>query len=168
MVLQDSISANSGDMFGPMRFALQWSRGREHEHARQHKLTTPLHLKHMTADVFRLATLGGAEALNLAHLVGSVEVGKRADLLVLDADSVNLGGAGDPVAAIVMNASGEDVKTVFVDGEIVKRDGRLVRDWKPVVRELKARAQDIRTRWPEEKLEEIWKTWYDTNGPPAI
>ncbi|OJT07114.1 5-methylthioadenosine/S-adenosylhomocysteine deaminase 2 [Trametes pubescens] len=168
MTLQDSVSANSGDMFGPMRFALQWSRGREHEHARQHKLTTPLHVKYMTADVFRLATLGGAEALNLAHLVGSVEVGKRADLLVFDADSVNLGGAGDPIAAVVMNASGEDIKTVFVDGEVLKRDGKLVRDWKPVVRELKERAQDIRTRWPEEKLEEIWKTWYDTNGPPTI
>ncbi|KAI0638483.1 Metallo-dependent hydrolase [Trametes polyzona] len=164
----DTSTVASGDMFMPMRMALQWARGRQIEHRRKSNVKTPLHQQYTTADVFRLATLGGAEALNLSHLVGSVEVGKRADLLVFDADSVNLAGAQNPVASIVMNAAAADIETVFVDGEVVKRGGKLVRDWKPVAAELRARAQDVSKRWPEDKLEETWKQWYETYGPPVL
>ncbi|KAI0776153.1 Metallo-dependent hydrolase [Trametes elegans] len=164
----DATSINSGDMFSQMRAALQWARGRDHEHIRLNKLAAPFHNKYSSADAFNLATLGGAEALSLAHLIGSVEVGKRADLLVFDAESVNLAGAADPVAGVVFHAASEDVELVFVDGEIVKRGGRLVRDWVPVAKELRQRAKEIRERWPEEKLEETWKKWYETNGAPQF
>ncbi|KAI0355291.1 Metallo-dependent hydrolase, partial [Trametes cingulata] len=164
----DTTSVNGGDLFTPMRVALQWTRGREHQHAHQNGIKPPLHLPYGPADVFRLATLGGAEALNLAHLIGTVEVGKRADLLVFDADSVNLGGADDPISGVVFHASSEDIEIVFVDGEIVKKEKKLVRDWKPIVRELKERAKAIRARWPEEKQEEVWKAWYEANGPPVF
>ncbi|KAI0832735.1 Metallo-dependent hydrolase [Trametes gibbosa] len=164
----DATSINSGDLFTQMRFALQWARGHDHERIRLNKEKPPFHNKDNCADVFRLATLGGAEALGLAHLIGTVEVGKRADLLVLDANSVNLGGAADPVAGVVFHASSEDIEWVFVDGEVLKRNRTLVREWAPIAKELKKRADDIRERWPNDKLEETWKKWYETNGAPVF
>ncbi|KAI1796092.1 Metallo-dependent hydrolase [Ganoderma leucocontextum] len=164
----DCLSINSGDMFTQMRIVLQWARGHDHERIHLNKEKPPFKNKYNSADVFRLGTLGGAEALNLAHLIGTVEVGKRADLLVFDANSVNLGGIEDPIAGVVFHASSEDVEVVFVDGEIVKKNHKLVRDWAPVVKELKHRADDIRKRWPAEALDERWKQWYDTNGAPTI
>ncbi|TBU33034.1 Metallo-dependent hydrolase [Dichomitus squalens] len=164
----DCLSINSGDIFTQMRFALQWARGHDHERIHLNKETLPFKNKYNSADAFRLGTLGGAEALNLAHLIGTVEAGKRADLLIFDANSVNLGGVEDPIQGVVFHASSEDIETVFVDGEIVKKDRKLVRDWAPVVKELKQRAEDIRKRWPAEVLEERWKQWYDTNGAPRF
>ena len=61
---------NGGDMFGPMRFALQWARAREHVHTHTHDQQAPPHLPFAAADAFRLATVGGADALGLAHAVG--------------------------------------------------------------------------------------------------
>ncbi|KAH9855042.1 Metallo-dependent hydrolase [Lenzites betulinus] len=164
----DATSINSGDMFTQMRFALQWARGHDHERIRLNKETPPFHNRDNSADVFRLATLGGAEALGLAHLIGTVEVGKRADLLVFDANSVNLGGAADPIGGVVFHASSEDIELVFVNGEVMKRNGKLVREWAPVAKELKMRADEVRDRWPSDKLEEAWKQWYDTNGAPVF
>ena len=151
-----------------MRVGLQWARGHDHERIHLNKETLPFKNKYSSADAFRLGTLGGAEALNLAHLIGSVEIGKRADVLIFDANSVNLGGVEDPIQGVVFHASSEDIEAVLVDGEIVKKDGKLVRDWTPVVKELKRRAEDIRKRWPAEVLEERWKQWYDMNGAPII
>ena len=58
-------------------------------------------------------------------------------MLVFDANSVNLGGVGDPIAGVVFHTSSEDIEMVFVDEEVVKRDWKLVRDRAPVVKELK-------------------------------
>ncbi|KAL1939984.1 hypothetical protein VTO73DRAFT_9319 [Trametes versicolor] len=164
----DVVSANSGDIFTQMRVQLQWARGHDHERilAEKNPATRPFHNKYNCVDVFRLGTLGGAEALGLSQLIGTVEVGKRADLLVFDANSVNLAGAADPIGGVVFHASSEDIEMVFVDGEIVKRDRKLVREWAPVARELKEKADAVRARWPAEKLEEDWKKWYETNGAP--
>ncbi|KAI9064838.1 composite domain of metallo-dependent hydrolase [Trametes sanguinea] len=165
---QDATSINSGDLFTQMRIALQWARGHDHERIHLAKETAPFHNKYSSADAFRLGTLGGAEALGLSNLIGTVEVGKRADLVVFDASSVNLAGAADPITGVVFHAASEDVEAVLVDGEVVKRGGKLVRDWAPVARELKKSADEIRKRWPEDKLEERWKKWYDANGAPVF
>ena len=85
VVIQDATSINSGDIFTQMRIALQWARGNDHARIHLNKLTPPFKNKYSTAEAFRLGTLGGAEALNIAHLIGTVEVGKRADLHMLDA-----------------------------------------------------------------------------------
>ncbi len=151
-----------------MRFALQWARGHDHERIHVNKETPPFKNKYSSADAFRLGTLGGAEALNLAHLIGTVEVGKRADLVIFDADSVNLAGADDPITGVVFHASSEDVEYVLVDGEIVKKKGKLVRDWAPVAKELKVRADEVRKRWPVQTLEARWKKWCDTNGTRSV
>jgi cytosine/adenosine deaminase-related metal-dependent hydrolase len=75
-------------------------------------------------EAFEIATLGGARALGLADQIGSVEVGKRADLLVVDARP-HLPN-GDVYTTLVYSCRGEDVRTVLVDGQVVVEDGRLL------------------------------------------
>ncbi|OCH94294.1 Metallo-dependent hydrolase [Obba rivulosa] len=164
----DAISINGGDLFTQMRFALQWARGRSHEQFHLFGQTPPMYNEFNSADAFRLATLGGAEAMNMQHLIGTVEVGKKADLVVFDTGSVNLAGIADPFKGVVFHASSEDVELVMVDGEIVKRNGKLTKaDWNEVAEELRQRAQDIRERFPDEKLDEMWKKYYEQHpgGP---
>lgn len=116
-----------------------------------------------------MATLGGAEALNMQHQIGTIEVGKKADIVIFDANSVNLAGIADPVPGITFHATNADVELVMVNGDIVKRDGKLTKaDWGSVARELRQKADDVRARFPKEKLEAIWSKYYETFGPPAI
>jgi cytosine/adenosine deaminase-related metal-dependent hydrolase len=75
-------------------------------------------------EAFELATLGGARALGLADRIGSIEVGRRADLVVVDAGS-HLPN-GDVYTTLVYSCRGADVRTVLVDGRVVVEDGRLL------------------------------------------
>lgn len=165
----DCLSINGGDIFTQMRFALQFDRGRTHEEIDKHGLVSPRNNKHHSADAFRLATLGGAEALNMQDIIGSIEVGKKADLVVFDTDSVNLAGINDPISGITFHATNADVELVMVNGEIVKRDHKLTKvEWGPVGRELKQKTAEVRERFPPERLEALWSKWYDSNGAPVI
>src|SRR5690606_11091566 len=77
-------------------------------------------------DVLELATSGGARALGLADTVGSLEVGKRGDLVVLGLDHPATFGP-PPVSLydrIVYTAARDSVRMVAVDGEVRYRDGR--------------------------------------------
>lgn len=110
----DVVSAVAGDMFSLMRATLMSaSFGDVH--------VTP-------AEVLRMATVEGAAAIGMADQVGSLRVGKQADLMVLRANDVNLVGgvAHDPVNAVVTAAHPGNVELVMVGGEVVKRDGRLL------------------------------------------
>ena len=73
----------------------------------------------------RMATRGGAEALNLDHLIGSIEVGKKADVIVVDTRKVRYLPLRDPYTALAYCSSGSDVRDVIVDGKIVVRNGEL-------------------------------------------
>lgn len=74
----------------------------------------------------RLATMGGAEALGLQEQIGSLEVGKQADLIVLREDSPHLSPRHDIVSRIIYSARAADVELVMVGGEIVVKQGRAV------------------------------------------
>jgi len=81
----------------------------------------------MTAErVIEMATIGSARAMGLDHLIGSLEVGKRADMVVFDLDKAHATVANRPIAALVFSAHGTDADTVLVNGEVVLRDGELV------------------------------------------
>ena len=70
--------------------------------------------------VLELATLGGARALGLEDEIGSIAVGKRADLIVLDLREPHVTPAGaDPASRLVYAARASDVRDVFVDGRAV-------------------------------------------------
>jgi 5-methylthioadenosine/S-adenosylhomocysteine deaminase len=72
-------------------------------------------------------TGGAAEALNWEDRVGSVEPGKKADMILIDVDQPHLAPMREPVPTIVYNASGRDVTHVMIDGEFVVKDRRLCR-----------------------------------------
>ncbi|HMG17555.1 MAG TPA: 5'-deoxyadenosine deaminase [Gemmatimonadales bacterium] len=78
------------------------------------------------AQVLELATLGGARALGLESEIGSIEVGKCADLIALDLDGPHAQPQeADLISRIVYSARAADVRHVIVDGRIVVRDGEL-------------------------------------------
>ena len=97
--------------------------------------------------VLELATIEGARALGLDHLVGSLTVGKRADLMMVRTDALNMAPVHDPAVAIVHSAQPSNVDTVMVDGRILKRHGRLTAvDTAAVVEDANARLRDLCTR----------------------
>src|SRR5712691_8727745 len=82
-------------------------------------------------DVLRMATLDGARALGLERLCGSLEPGKRADVITVDLRALHttplMHGATSNVAAhLVFSASGHDVDHVWVDGRLLVEGGRVL------------------------------------------
>lgn len=76
------------------------------------------------AVAFELATIRGAEAIGMAELIGSLEVGKAADLVVHRTDGPGWVPRGDLAHTLVWSTDGRSVRDVLVDGRIVVRDGR--------------------------------------------
>ncbi|HEX5735336.1 MAG TPA: 5'-deoxyadenosine deaminase [Blastocatellia bacterium] len=76
-------------------------------------------------DVLRMATIEGARALGLDRQIGSIEAGKLADLILINADHPHTTPRPDPVSTVVYAATASDVETVIIDGRIVMRDGGL-------------------------------------------
>jgi 5-methylthioadenosine/S-adenosylhomocysteine deaminase len=68
-------------------------------------------------EILRAATRGGAEALGLSHRIGSIEVGKRADFLLVDLAVPHAVPFRDPYSALVYTAKASDVTDVWVDGK---------------------------------------------------
>ena len=69
--------------------------------------------------VIRMATINGAKALGLENEIGSLEVGKRADLILLDANKPHYFPRHNPTSSIVYSAQAADVRTVLVNGKIL-------------------------------------------------
>ena len=76
--------------------------------------------------VLRMATIDGARALGLDAEIGSIEVGKRADVAVVRLDRLHSTPVEDIVSAVVYSAQPDDVDTVLIDGQFVLRDGKLL------------------------------------------
>ena len=98
------------------------------------------------AQVLELATLGGARALGLEGEIGSIEVGKRADLVVLDLEGPhNQPAEADLVSRVVYSARAADVRHVLVDGRVVVKDGQLkTAKVEEIRREANAQARRLR------------------------
>jgi 5-methylthioadenosine/S-adenosylhomocysteine deaminase len=117
----DTETCGSGDMFTQMRFALASHRmlaRAEAASARGSRLTA--------REVLEFATLVGAEANGLGHRIGSITVGKEADIILVRHDDLNLMPLNDPVGAIVLAAHPGNVDTVMVRGKILKRAGKML------------------------------------------
>jgi len=78
------------------------------------------------ATVLRLATIEGARVLGLAHRIGSLETGQRADLIVVDTRQPHLTPLYNPVSHLVYAARSADVRHTVIDGRLVMRDRRLL------------------------------------------
>jgi 5-methylthioadenosine/S-adenosylhomocysteine deaminase len=75
--------------------------------------------------VLRIATIDGARALGLAEEIGSLEVDKRADLIVVDLNNLHAAPETDVISSLVYSAQASDVRTTVIDGRIVMRDREL-------------------------------------------
>jgi 5-methylthioadenosine/S-adenosylhomocysteine deaminase len=75
--------------------------------------------------IVEIATLGGAQCLNLEKEIGSLEVGKKADVIVIDADQPHMVPVINPLSAIVYGARGGDVETTIIDGRAVMLNRRM-------------------------------------------
>jgi cytosine/adenosine deaminase-related metal-dependent hydrolase len=96
-------------------------------------------------EVIEMATLNGARALGLGDVTGSLTVGKRADIILIRGNDINVAPVAEIETTVVQSATPANVDTVLVDGRIVKRGGKLVAyDVEKVVRQAKASALRIR------------------------
>ena len=77
-------------------------------------------------DVLEMATINGARALGLESSIGSLEIGKKADFVAINTESVRMKPWYSPVSAVVYSATGSDVDTVVVDGQIIVQHGTLL------------------------------------------
>jgi 5-methylthioadenosine/S-adenosylhomocysteine deaminase len=95
-----------------------------------------------------MATINGARALGLDHLVGSLEVGKRADLIVLDLlSSPHNVAVHNVVSHLVHNAQSSDVELAVVDGQVVMEDHKVLGvDETGLLREAQAAARRLVAR----------------------
>ena len=148
----DVVSNNPADMFQQMRLLLQAQRHRDHDAGDG----PPLTISRKCAEVLEMATMGGATAVGLKDVVGSITPGKRADLLITRCDSTRLAPVMDPVGALVLYANASDIDTVFIDGEMVKHKGNLVGvDWPSVRGELRRSTKEIFERSKKAPFEQI-------------
>lgn len=122
-----------------------------------HKAVTHDPLIVPAESVLEMATINGARSLGLEHEIGSLEVGKKADLVVIDLDRLHTTPSPNPVSTLVYAATGGEVDTVVVDGKIVVRERQLLSmDEEEIKREAREHAVhvykragiDIKPRWP--------------------
>lgn len=78
------------------------------------------------AEGFRIATINGAKALGLEKEIGSIEVGKKADLAILDLNTPSLTPRNNLLAALSYSANGSEVDTVIIDGKITMENKKLL------------------------------------------
>ncbi len=111
---------NALDMFQEMRLAATLQASRRGPGA-------------LTArDAVWMATREGARALGLDAEIGSIEVGKKADVIVVDTNGVHHAPGGDPYARLVYASRPSDVRATIIDGVVVARDGRVL--WEDTAR----------------------------------
>lgn len=127
------VSSNDLDLWTAMRFAGLLQRG-----ANRDPVLTP------ARDVVRMVTIAGARAFGLQQEIGSVEAGKRADLVLIDLARPHLTPMFDVYAHLVYAVGRDDVRSVLIEGRFVMRDRELLTlDESGTLEEVGALARDI-------------------------
>jgi 5-methylthioadenosine/S-adenosylhomocysteine deaminase len=121
------------DMFNQMRSVLALQRASATAHGK-----TPL----PTTEVLACATIEGARANGLDSKVGTLTPGKRADLIMLRTDRINVTPLNHPATAVVAGMDTGNVDTVLIDGRVMKQHGQLLHvDW-PAVKRMAGESRD--------------------------
>jgi 5-methylthioadenosine/S-adenosylhomocysteine deaminase len=127
-------SNNDLDMFEAMRQA-----------ALLHKLQSGDPRTLPAADVLAMATREGAAALGMEKIIGSLEPGKRADLIVVSMSAARQTPMYDPLSHLVYTTRGDDVRTTIVNGKILMREGKVLTLNEPaVLAEARKLAAEVR------------------------
>ncbi|MEN9922962.1 MAG: hypothetical protein RIS09_476 [Actinomycetota bacterium] len=108
-------TSNDLDMFTAMRLTAMLA-----------KLTSASAQTAPSVDIIRAATINGARALGMGEMIGSIEKGKRADLILIDLDKPHLAPIYDIFALVVYAVGKGDVADVIVDGKLVVRSGEML------------------------------------------
>jgi 5-methylthioadenosine/S-adenosylhomocysteine deaminase len=89
---------------------------------------TPWHNRTLTSgeEMLAIATRGGARALGLADQIGSLEAGRKADILLVDCEQPDQAPVYDPMFVAANTTVGRDVKTAIIDGRVVMRDREIL------------------------------------------
>lgn len=95
-------------------------------------------------EVLKIATINGAKALNLDKEIGSIEVGKKADIIILDLNDIELCPCINPIIQVTHNGWYNSVDTVIIDGNIIMKDKKLNIDID--LEDLKNKIHEIRNR----------------------
>ncbi|MFC5112023.1 amidohydrolase family protein [Kibdelosporangium philippinense] len=130
----DGGTNDTSDMFNDMRAAVGLQRAQSTDPARY---PTP-------ADVLRMATMGGAEALGLEKEIGSLTPGKKADLQVIDTQALNFAPKVDWPSQVVFNTQPVNVQWVFVNGVPLKKEGKVIGDNSRVLTDAQAAADRVK------------------------
>jgi 5-methylthioadenosine/S-adenosylhomocysteine deaminase len=135
----DTCTSNAGHMFGVMRTALAAQRGLDNDvPGASDRPAVSL----SSRQVLEFATIEGARAAGLESKVGSLSIGKQADIVLIDTDNVELSPFNNPVGQIVYDGHPGLVDTVLVAGRVVKSQGRLVGDLSERAVRLGVEARD--------------------------
>jgi 5-methylthioadenosine/S-adenosylhomocysteine deaminase len=126
----DVATTASADQFTQMHAIFASERARRHQAAWDEDLdgNTPTPDLIDSRQVLRWATIDGAKVAGIADRTGSLTPGKKADLVIIDTKAVNVSPVIDPVGAVVCAADISNVRTVMVDGRILKDDFKLRAD----------------------------------------
>ena len=129
-------SNNSLDMFDTMKFATLLQKA---------KYRDPRVLP--AKKVIEMATIDGARALGLSDFIGSLEVNKRADIILIDAEKPHLTPIHDIYATLVYSARGSDVDTVIVDGKVLMENRNVkTLDEHEIIKKVEERIQGLLNR----------------------
>ena len=120
----DVMSLNSGDLFVQLRLALAFKRWADAEQTNLAR-ADPQRVSTSAYQALEWTTINAAETLRLEDRIGSITVGKRADLILVGGSAINQHPHIDPVGTLVFQTCPEDVRTVLVDGKVMKRNGVL-------------------------------------------
>ena len=94
--------------------------------------------------VLKMATIKGARALGLDQAIGSLEIGKKADLIIIDTNKPHLTPMYNPVSHLVYAAMGSDVTTSIINGNVVMEDGQIkTMDIKAVIDDVNKIVKEI-------------------------
>lgn len=145
----------SADFFSAMRATLSSDRSRDHLEAHVKNETVAVN-RLRAEDVIWMATQGGANALGMGDKIGSIAVGKKADLLLIKNDqSPAMTPILNPTAHVVYQAGTADIHTVVVNGRVVKYQGdRIDLDIKPARDAVAASVEYVRGKLGEKDWEE--------------
>jgi cytosine/adenosine deaminase-related metal-dependent hydrolase len=118
--------ASRGDMFTAMRVTLQHERNCVISAALERTGSRPEKMPLTCRHALEWTTLHGARVAGLEHRVGSLGIGKEADIVLLRASDITMFPVRDPIGSIVMQGGVANVDTVLIAGKVMKRNGRLL------------------------------------------
>ncbi|MBP3255344.1 MAG: amidohydrolase [Clostridia bacterium] len=120
-------SGSSLDMFEEMKFAALLQKG-----INEDAMLIPAY------EVLKMATINGAKALDLESEIGSIDIGKKADIIILNLENIVLQPINDVVSDIVYNAKGTNVETTIINGKILMENKKININTKEITKNCKA------------------------------